>query len=234
MSTEVLTLRNVGVFYQRRRILGSGAKMWALRDVSMTVYQGETLGVIGRNGAGKSTLLRLLAGILLPDRGTLTNHGYQVSLLSLQVGFVQHLSGRENVMLSGLLLGMPRSEIASKMESIISFAELDAFIDEPIATYSAGMRARLGFSIAFHVDPAVLLVDEVLGVGDAEFAEKSKKVMKEKIRSDKTVILVSHSTETIRSLCDRAVWIHKGKSLKEGPTDEVLDAYLASVTPADL
>ena len=230
----VLELRNVGVCYRRRRGLFTrrAAGFWAIHDLSLELCRGETLGVVGRNGAGKSTLLRLLAGITRPDRGEYVNHGYQAALLSLQVGFVQHLSGRENVMLSGLLLGLPRREIARRMDSIIAFAELEEFIDEPIQTYSSGMRARLGFSTAFHVNPDILLIDEVLGVGDAAFVEKSKAVMKDKIRSEATVVLVSHSARAIRSLCDRAVWIDRGRLRKSGDVRSVLAEYKASIGTA--
>lgn len=226
----VLELRNVGVRYVRGRSLlpGRSSDFWAIQDVSMVIRRGETLGVIGRNGAGKSTLLRLLSGIIRPDRGEMIDHGYLSTLLSLQVGFVPHLSGRKNAVLSGLLLGLSLREIEERMDSIVEFAELEEFIDEPIQTYSSGMRARLGFSTAFHVDPDILLVDEVLGVGDAAFVKKSKAVMREKIRSDKTVVLVSHSAGSIRSLCDRAIWIDKGRVAAEGDVEEVLDAYLSS------
>lgn len=198
---------------------------WAIKDLSMELWRGETLGVVGRNGAGKSTLLRLLAGITRPDVGEYVNHGYQATLLSLQVGFVPHLSGRENVMLSGLLLGLQRKEIEERMADIVAFAELEDFINQPIQTYSSGMRARLGFSTAFYVDPDILLIDEVLGVGDAAFVKKSKKVMREKISSDTTVVLVSHSASAIRSVCDRAVWIDGGRVQLDGDTEEVLAAY---------
>ncbi|RMH21257.1 MAG: ABC transporter ATP-binding protein [Acidobacteria bacterium] len=228
---EVLRLENVGVFYNRQGGLfdRKPTRMWALHDVSLTLYKGETLGVIGRNGAGKTSLLKVLTGILKPDRGTMINHGYRAALLSLQVGFVPYLSGRENAILSGLLLGMKRREIDDKMADIVAFAELEELFDEPLGTYSAGMRARLGFSVAVHVDPDVLLIDEVFGVGDADFIRKSRKVMRQKMRSDKTVVLVSHNTREIRQLCDRAVWIHHGKSVCEGPPDEVLRAYQESV-----
>lgn len=228
---RVLSLDHAAVGYQRPGGLarrGRGVH-WALTDVSLEVYSGETLGVLGRNGAGKSTLLRLLAGIIRPDRGTYANYGYKATLLSLQVGFIPYLSGRENVVLSGMLLGMSRREVEAKMAAIVAFAELEDFIDEPIQTYSSGMRARLGFSTAFHVDPDILLIDEVLGVGDAEFVAKSKQVMREKISSDKTAVLVSHSVESIRSLCDRAVWIERGRTVLTGGPDEVLEAYRESL-----
>lgn len=221
----ILALDRVGVYYQRR----GGVRHWALEEISLSLHKGETLGVIGRNGAGKSTLLRLLAGIIRPDRGQYVSHGYQASLLSLQLGFVGHLSGRENIILSGLLLGMHLREIKERIDDVIAFAELEEFIDEPIETYSSGMKARLGFSAAFHVDPDILLIDEVLGVGDAEFVEKSKAVMQERIRSDKTVVLVSHNANVVGSLCDRAVWIDKGRSVAEGPTAEVLSEYQNSL-----
>jgi lipopolysaccharide transport system ATP-binding protein len=226
-SPLVLELHNVGVCYQRKKglFVRRADGFWALEDVSLELREGETLGIIGRNGAGKSTLLRLLAGITRPDRGTVVNHGYRATLLSLQVGFVPHLSGRENVILSAMLLGLSRRQIEARMDEIIEFAELEEFIDEPIQTYSTGMKARLGFSTAFHVDPEVFLLDEVLGVGDAAFVEKSKAAMNAKIRSDKTVVLVSHNTAVVRSLCNRLVWINQGKVRAEGDTNRVLAMY---------
>lgn len=224
----LLSLRNVGVsfpvgkwgwFSQRKR--------WVLKDVSFDLDHGETLGVVGRNAAGKSTLLRLLAGIIRNDRGSLTNHGgFTASLLSLQTGFLPHLSGRENAILSGILLGLRRREIELRMERIIEFSEIGEYIDEPLHNYSSGMRARLGFSVAFQVDPDILLVDEVLGVGDEDFRAKSSKAMRERIRSDKTIVLVSHNAGTVRELCDRAVWLHEGVTQAAGPVDDVMDQYL--------
>ena len=224
----VLSLRNVGFSY-RRKGAGHDRTYWALKDVSFDLHHGEALGVIGRNGAGKSTLLRLMAGITRPDRGTLVNNGYTASLLSLQVGFVPYLTGRKNAILSSLLLGLKYTEVEEKMLSIIKFAELGDFIDQPIATYSSGMKARLGFSVAFHADPDVLLIDEVLGVGDADFKEKSTAVMKEKIRSDKTVVMVSHSASTIQELCTRAVWIEDGVTRADGEPASVLKEYQSCI-----
>lgn len=226
-STPLIELRNVGlcyrsnhIFYARRR-----GSFWALDDVSMSVYPGETLGVIGRNGAGKSTLLKTIAGILKPDRGDVHLRAARIALLSLQIGFVPHLTGRENIILSGLLLGFGRREIKQKMDEIIQFAELGEFIHQPIDTYSTGMRARLGFAIAFHTNPDVLLVDETLGVGDASFKKKSTLKMKERIQSNNTVVLVSHNAKLIGELCDRVVWIENGRSLMEGDAETVLEAY---------
>lgn len=230
-TTPTIALKNVGLCYKRKRKLVGGRRgeFWALRDVSLELYRGETLGVIGRNGSGKTTLLKILAGILHPDRGEIITDGGHATLLSLQVGFLPYLSGRQNIILSGLLLGMKRREIEEKMNAIIAFAELEEFIDEPIQTYSAGMKARLGFSTAFQIDPEILLIDEVLGVGDAEFVKKSSTALREKVRSDKTVVLVSHNANTVLELCDRAVWIEKGVSRLEGNAEEVLAEYKKSL-----
>lgn len=225
MTTEpVLSLRNVGVYYKRKRGL-LGEPFWALKDVSLDLHHGETLGIIGRNGVGKSTLLRLMAGIMQPNTGTLINYGYQASLLSLQVGFVYYLTGRENALLSGMFMGLRRRQVLERMEAIIEFSELGEFFDRPIATYSTGMIARLAFSIAFQVDPDILLVDEILGVGDAEFSQKSAKVMHDKILSNKTVVFVSHHAALVQYLCNRVVWIEEGVSRAEGETESVLREY---------
>jgi lipopolysaccharide transport system ATP-binding protein len=224
-DAPIMELRNVGTYYWRRRGYLGQERYWAVRDVSFNLYRGETLGVIGRNGAGKSTLLKLLAGIVIPNRGELVNHGCQATLLSLQVGFLPGLSGRENAILSGMLLGLHKHQVESQLEAIKEFSELGEFFDQPVQTYSSGMGARLGFSVAFQLDPDVLLIDEVLGVGDAEFRVKSTAAMREKIRSNKTIVLVSHSEPTIRQLCDRAVWIEDGVTLAEGGTEDVLREY---------
>ncbi len=219
----------MGVCYTRRSGLMRSSKFWALHDVSFDLMHGETIGIVGHNGAGKSTLLRVLAGILAPDLGQMVMHGGRASLLSLQVGFIPYLSGRDNVVLSGILLGLTRRQVLARMDDIIDFAELGDFIDEPMRSYSSGMKARLGFAVAFQADPDVLLIDEVLGVGDAAFRAKSAAVMREKINSDKTVVMVTHSEETVLELCDRVVWIDHGVTRKVGPTREVMDEYRASV-----
>ena len=219
----VLELEHVGVAYRRR----GGELYWALRDVSLTLRHGETLGVVGRNGVGKTSLLKVIAGIIDPDRGRIHNAGVSASLLSLQVGFVPLLTGRENAILSGMLLGAPRERLERNMEEMIAFAELEDFIDEPVASYSAGMRARLGFSVAMQADPDVLLIDEVLGVGDTAFRRKSSEEIRRRIRSNRSVILVSHNIGMMRGLCDRVLWIEKGVSTMQGAADEVLDAYEA-------
>lgn len=225
MKDVVLCLNNVAVSYRRRTGLLRWNKYWALKDVSFDIFQGETLGIIGRNGAGKSTLLRVLAGIIAPDSGTVQRNGNSVSLLSLQAGFIPHLSGRENAILSGMLLGLSRKDIERKMNDLIAFSELEDFIDEPVRSFSLGMKARLGFSVAFQADPDILLVDEVLGVGDTAFRKKSSDAMREKMRSNKTVVLVSHTQQLVCELCDRVVWIDDGKSREVGDTKTVLDLY---------
>lgn len=226
--TKVLSLKNVGVYYRKKRGV-FGEKFWALKDVSFDLYQGETLGIIGRNGVGKSTLLRLMAGIIKPDRGIFVNAGYQASLLSFHLGFIHYLTGRENAILSGMLMGLRKKEIKAKMDAIIEFSELRDFIDQPIATYSAGMVARLGFSVAFQANPDVLLIDEVLGVGDAEFSQKSAKVMRERIHSNKTIVFVSHHAVLIQQLCNRVIWIEDGVSKAEGDTPTILQQYHQSL-----
>ncbi|HAI70597.1 MAG TPA: ABC transporter [Gammaproteobacteria bacterium] len=223
-KSPVFSLRHVGIFYKRNRGV-FGEPFWAIKDVSFDLYQGETLGIIGRNGVGKSTLLRLMAGIIKPSIGEFVNHGYQASLLALHLGFIHYLTGRENALLSGMFMGLRKKEVHAKMEAIIEFAELGDFIDQPLATYSSGMVARLAFSVAFQADPDILLIDEVLGVGDAEFSQKSATAMQEKIRSNKTIVLVSHNAAVIQQLCNRVVWIEDGVSKSEGETATVLTEY---------
>ena len=223
----LISLENVGVSYPIQQGLLKWSKYTPLKDISFDLHRGETIGIIGRNGAGKSTLLRMIAGIVEPDCGRIVNHGARVSLLSLGVGFMPHLSGRQNAMLSGILLGLKRPQMAQRMDAIIEFSGLGQFIDQPLRTFSTGMRARLGFSVAIQVDPDVLLVDEVLGVGDQEFRMKSAAEMKRLIRSDKSVILVSHNTQTLLELCDRLVWIEDGVIKEFGATDTVLERYAA-------
>jgi lipopolysaccharide transport system ATP-binding protein len=196
-----------------------------LKSVSLDILAGESLGVIGRNGVGKTTLLRVLADIIAPNGGSFENFGATTAMLSLQVGFDPQASGRTNILLSALLLGYTKIEIQEKTDEIIAFSELGEFIDQPLAGYSMGMRARLGFSVCYFMQPDVLLIDEALGVGDLEFREKSTKAMQEKIKSDQTVVLVSHSANTIRQLCNRAVWIEDGVSRMDGDVDEVVESY---------
>ncbi len=221
----VLRLRNVGVSYQRRSGLFSHKPFWALRDISFDLHRGESLGVIGGNGAGKSTLLKVITGIIDPDRGHVERGDLHAAMLSLRIGFLPNLTGRQNAILSGMLMGIRRREVVRNMDEIIAFSGLEDFIDQHLNIYSAGMKARLGFAVAFLSDPDILLVDEALGVGDADFKRKSSALLREKIKSDKTVVIVSHATAQIRALCDRVVWIEKGITKMVGSVDEVLSQY---------
>ena len=207
---NLLEVNNVTVSYPVRVGYFRWKKYTPLKDISFCLRKGETLGVIGRNGVGKSTLLRLLAGVISPDKGEVVNYGATMSLLSLGVGFVAHLTGRENAILSGMLLGLRYREIINKMQDIIEYSGLSEFIDQPLRTYSSGMRARLAFTVAIQVNPDVLLIDEVLGVGDEDFKKKSGEEIKRRMRSDKSVVLVSHNLNVIRNMCDRVLWIEDG------------------------
>lgn len=231
-SSIILSLRNIGLSYTRRQGIFKRSRFWALNDVSFDLYKGETLGIIGKNGVGKSTLLRLIAGIISPDCGEMAIYQkrMRISLISLQAGFNPSISGRENAILSGMLLGASKNAVVEHMDDIIAFSELGDFIQDPVGTYSTGMRARLGFSVAYHVNPDVILLDEVLGVGDEKFRIKSTEAMKERIRSDKTVVLVSHSVQLVRELCNRAVWIEGGITRLQGDVDDVLNGYLKNTT----
>lgn len=198
----------------------------AVQGISFEVPKGEILGIVGKNGSGKSTLLKAIAGIFSPDEGSIDLHGYSVSLLSIGVGFQPKLSGRENIMLSGMLLGFSEEEIQAKTDDIIAFAELGKFIDMPVKTYSSGMYSKLAFSITAILETDIMLIDEVLSVGDAKFKKKSFNKMKNLISDrDRTVIIVSHSSETLSELCDSILWLHEGKIKMQGKTQEVLSAY---------
>lgn len=221
----LLRLNNVGVSYRTGLSVFGSQRRQVLSDLSLELYAGETLGVLGRNGAGKSTLMALLADIIAPDEGSIDRYTRHVQLLSLQAGFMQQLTGRQNAIMAGTLLGLRRREVIKRMDEIIAFSELGSKIDEPFRNYSAGMRARLGFAICIQSDPDVLLIDEVLGVGDAAFRPKAKAVITERIRSKETVVIVSHSEDTLREYCDRVAWIHDSHLQMLGNTDDVLEAY---------
>ncbi len=199
--------------------------MPALRDVSFEVSHGETVGIIGSNGSGKSTLLKLLAGILRPTSGEVEVQGRLAALLELGAGFHPELSGRENVEIAGLLLGLSKGEIARRFDDIVRFAELEEFLDAPLRTYSSGMAVRLGFSIAAHSDPDVLLVDEVLAVGDEAFAHRSVEKFSEFEKAGKTILLVSHDLSLVAARCGRAIWLDGGRLLADGPAAETVARY---------
>lgn len=197
----------------------------ALKNISFEVYRGECFGVIGRNGAGKSTLLGLTAGVLKPDKGHVLVKGRVSPLLELGAGFHPELTGRENIVLNGVLLGMTRKEILKKMDEVIEFSELGEFIDQPIRTYSSGMVTRLGFSVVAHLDPEILLVDEVLAVGDINFQKKCMDKIESFRKNRVTILIVSHSLEQVRKLCDRAMWIEEHEIKAIGKSEEVCKAY---------
>jgi len=224
-TKPLLSLKNIAVHYRQSRNIFRKSFYKAIKDVSFDVYKGDSVGVIGRNGAGKSTLLSVIGGIITPDAGEYKNNNARVALLALQAGFDMELNGRLNAVLSGILLGFTKEQIESKLDAIIEFAELGEFIDRPIKTYSTGMITRLAFSVAHMLEPDVLLIDEVLAVGDVEFREKSLEAMRQKLQSDQTIILVSHDAQTIKSLCNRVVWIEDGITRMVGSPDEITDAY---------
>ncbi len=222
----IISLQNVAIRYKRSgNVFRSKSYFDVLKSVTMDIYPGETLGVLGRNGVGKSTLLRVISGILQPDGGKVINHGVSVSLLALQAGFDPNLSGRDNSIISGMMQGYSRREVRSQLNKIHVYSELEDFFHEPVRTYSTGMRARLGFSITMIMSPDVLLIDEVLSVGDKQFREKAERTMLDKIKSRQTIVLVSHSHQQISRLCDRVVVIDDGSCVSTGEPSEIINCY---------
>lgn len=230
MNSIVLELDNVGVHYKTRKSFFRHHRFTALKNLNFSIYRGETLGVIGTNGCGKSTLLKVLANIYRVDEGEITWNCKNVSLLSLSLGFDSELSGRDNAIISGMLLGGRKKDVLAKLDDIVEFSELKDFIDKPIKTYSSGMRGRLGFAVAIHMRSDVLLIDEVLGVGDGKFRKKASSAIINKINSDQTVVLVSHSMPQIKNLCNRVLWLDKGKVKMIGEPESVLDEYALFIT----
>ena len=249
---DAIEVRDVHKFYRRysrrrqfatlKSALLSGAVLrdlrpdegfQALRGVSFDVLAGKTLGIVGRNGSGKSTMLKLIAGIGKPTSGSIREQGRVSALIELGAGFHPEISGRENVVINGMMLGLTRREIASRFDEIVRFAELEAFIDAPVKTYSSGMYMRLGFSVAIHVDPDVLLVDEVLAVGDEAFTHKCLDRFAEFRRRGRTVVLVTHALDLVTRFCDEAVWLDSGQIRAQGDTRRVIDAYLLDVTAGE-
>jgi homopolymeric O-antigen transport system ATP-binding protein len=214
----------------RREHRAPEEEIWALKDVSFSVEQGDVLGLIGRNGAGKSTLLKVLTQITSPTAGQAVIRGRVGSLLEVGTGFHPELTGRENVYLNGAILGMGRREITRKLPEIVEFAGIGKFMDTPVKRYSSGMYVRLAFSVAAHLEPEILLVDEVLSVGDAEFQRRSLGRMEEYSQSGRTVVFVSHNMQAIARLCDRALLIDEGRIVLDGASEEVVAHYLQSVT----
>jgi lipopolysaccharide transport system ATP-binding protein len=208
-------------------------ELWALKDVSFTVGRGEAMGIIGSNGAGKSTLLKLASRILEPTKGEITIRGRVSALLELGAGFHPDLTGRENVYLNGSLLGLSRREIANKFDEIVSFAELERFIDIPIKYYSSGMQVRLGFAVATSFDPDVLLIDEVLAVGDQPFQKKCLARVNEMRGKGITTLFISHNLDAVRNLCEKAIWLDKGIVKAQGNVEEVIACYLENIAVAE-
>jgi ABC-type polysaccharide/polyol phosphate transport system ATPase subunit len=221
------TLRQaLGETIHRRR--HEDPPFWALRGVSFTVRPGQTLGVIGRNGSGKSTLLLAIAGILAPDAGVMRTFGKTSTLLTLGAGFDPERSGRENVFLNGAFLGLSRAKLEACFDEIVDFSGLGSFIDVPVRKYSTGMRTRLAFSIATQVEPEILLLDEVLGVGDEEFRERSRRRMATLMDRAKTLVIVSHDLGFVKQACNRCLWLANGEVAAFGRPDKVVDAYQRS------
>ncbi len=242
MTNPAVTIETVGkrfrLYRERNQTLKSAIMrgrrsvhedFWALRDVTLQVPEGSTFGLIGSNGSGKSTLLKCLAKIYWPDEGKITHHGRMAALLEVGSGFHPELSGRENIYLNGSILGMSRKEIDSKYEEIVDFSGVEKFIDQPVKNYSSGMYVRLGFSIAISVQPDILIVDEVLAVGDAEFQQKCLLKFRDLRETGKTVILVSHSMQAVKTMCDQVAWLSKGALMAVGDTDSTVKAYTDSL-----
>lgn len=210
-----------------------GELLWALKDVSFKIEKGEVVGLIGRNGAGKSTLLKILSRISYPTSGNVTVEGRVASMLEVGTGFHEELTGRENVFLNGSILGMTRKEVEGKFDAIVAFSGVERFIDTPIKRYSTGMRLRLGFAVAAHLDPDVLLVDEVLAVGDAGFQKKCLTSMEELRGGGRTVVFVSHNMAAVENLCTRCIWIDGGKVREDGDPRKVIQSYLSTFATSD-
>jgi len=215
------------LFKIRRRKELRDQEFWAIKDVSFQIGRGEALGIIGPNGAGKSTVLKLLSGIMRPDQGRIAVNGRLSALIEVGAGFHQDLTGRENIYLNGAILGMKRKEMDRKLEEIVAFSELSDFIDTPVKRYSSGMYARLGFSVAAHVDPDILLVDEVLSVGDWAFQRKCLEKMEAFVKNGVTVIFISHNLQAVMNLCHRALLLRKGSVVEDGSTGMVVRRYLS-------
>lgn len=217
------TLKERMLFFKRNK---RREKREILNDINLEIKKGETVALIGVNGSGKSTLLKLMTQIIFPNKGTIETKGKLTSLLELGAGFHPDFSGRENIYFNSSIFGLTRKEIDERLEQIIEFSELKDFIDNPVRTYSSGMYMRLAFSVAINVDADILLIDEILSVGDQHFQEKCFNKMRELKKEGKTMVFVTHSMDSVRNLCDRAVWLYQGKVKMDGNTNEVVDEYL--------
>jgi len=231
LSVQFRIIKRISIKEWARQILSSNRPRYnvieALNGISFNIKKGSIVGIIGENGSGKSTLLRVIARIYSPDSGAVNIHTDSISLLSLAAGFNFDLSVLDNIYINGLLLGLSKKQIDEKLDNIIAFAELEDFITTPVRALSSGMKSKLAFSIASHVDPELLLIDEVFSVGDARFRKKSSEKIKELITSDRTVLMVSHSEHLIRELCTELIWLDKGKLVAQGNVNEILNEYRA-------
>ncbi len=229
----MMELRDVSLTFHSGRKSYDHGKHHVLHELSLKVYEGETLGIIGRNGVGKTTMLRIMAGILAPNSGqVIIAPGKSASLLTLGLGFKPELSGRDNALLAAMLQGSTHGEAEVFLEEIKAFSELEDSFELPVKNYSAGMRARLGFTTALMTHVDILLIDEVLGVGDAHFRGKAQAALRERITSDQTVVFVSHMADQVKAMCDRVIWLEHGKIAMEGEADKVVDAYQDEITAA--
>ena len=217
------TLKERMLFFKRNK---RKEKREILNDINLEIKKGETVALIGVNGSGKSTLLKLMTQIIFPNKGTIETKGKLTSLLELGAGFHPDFSGRENIYFNSSIFGLTKKEIDERLDQIIEFSELQDFIDNPVRTYSSGMYMRLAFSVAINVDADILLIDEILSVGDQHFQEKCFNKMRELKKEGKTMVFVTHSMDSVRNLCDRAVWLYQGKVKMDGNTNEVIDEYL--------
>lgn len=215
----------IGLFDRKKRKNKARNEFWALKDVSFDVKKGEVIGIIGSNGAGKSTLLKVISGVMKPTNGSVEVHGVISPMIELGAGFDPELTAHENIYLNGAILGYSKKFIDEKFDEIVEFSELRDFLEVPVKNFSSGMTAKLAFSIATVVNPEILIVDEILSVGDIKFQEKSKNKMMSMINGGTTVLYVSHSLESIKSLCNRVVWLDHGKIVKIGDTNELCDEY---------
>lgn len=241
MNTTAIKVENVSIKFNLSKEKVNGIKeyfvkllkkqllfeeFWALTDISLEINKGEVFGIVGLNGAGKSTLLKVIAGVLQPTKGTVSVTGTIAPLIELGAGFDMELTARENIFLNGVILGYSKKFLEEKFDEIIDFAEIREFLDVPLKNYSSGMVARIAFAIATIVEPEVLIVDEILAVGDFKFQEKCQKRIEQMLENNVTVIMVSHSIEQIRSMCNRAILVEKGKAISTGTAQEVCDLYI--------
>ena len=215
---------------QKKQADATKEEFWALRDVSFSIEQGDRVGIVGHNGAGKSTMLKILSKIIEPTTGSVRIRGRVASLLEVGTGFHPELTGRENIYLNGSLLGMSRSEIKKQFDEIVAFAGVEKFLDTPVKRYSSGMYVRLGFAISAHLDPEIMIVDEVLAVGDAEFQKKSLGKMRDNSASGRTIIFVSHNLTAVQALCNKTLYFEKGQLIEQGETNQVIASYLSKVS----